>query len=335
MLGSATTFGNTLDDVADDHPDFEIDLGDTVAMDSVSVGDTADAETVYKDVLPFFNRVSASAPIFLVPGNHEQKEAWHLLAPLANSLPVIGTNAQKKYFANPVPDSFYTGDTSTYASLSGDQLKQSYYSFSWGDALFVVIDPYWYTTTKPYVTDPGGGEGDTTGSGDSWDWTLGQTQFNWLKNTLQGSNAKYKFVFAHQMVGGGNISGQSDYGHGGANYANLVEWGGYNENGTTWAWDTERAGWGSQPIHQMMVANGVSAFFHGHDHQYGYEKLDGMVYQSVPSAGFTSNFGDLHHWKRKYYPRTVRFGASPGYCETCSNNSGLHSNQCIFTSVLV
>ena len=34
--------------------------------------------------------------------------------------------------------------------------------------------------TKPYTTTAGGGETDATGSGNRWDWTLGQTQFNWL-----------------------------------------------------------------------------------------------------------------------------------------------------------
>jgi hypothetical protein len=298
MLGNATTWTQTLNDVANDHPDFEIDLGDTVAMDDVSVGDVTEAENVYKFVLPFFNIVSASSPIFLSPGNHEQQEGWHLTASNTggnpqNSLPVLGTNAQNKYFLNPVPNAFYSGDADTYSYLDGDHLRKDYYAWTWGDALFVVIDPFWFSTTKPYVSDPGGGENDTTGSGDSWDWTLGLTQFNWLKTTLQGSDAKYKFVFTHQMAGGGSVTGQADYGHGGANYANLVEWGGYNENGTTLGWDTNRnvAQWGNEPVHQIMKDNGVTAFFHGHDHQYAYEKLDGIVYQAVPSASFTGSFG--------------------------------------------
>ena len=41
----------------------------------------------------------------------------------------------------------------------------------------------------------------------------------------------------------------------------------------------------------MMEANGATAFFHGHDHQMAYEKLDGIVYQSVPSGSFSGNFG--------------------------------------------
>jgi len=300
LLGNESNWNSTLSGVASDEPDFLIDLGDTFAMDngstSVTLGDTAAAEQKYKDQLPFFNIVSASSAIYTVAGNHEQQEAWHLTASNtggnpAVSLPVMGKNAEKKYFLNPSPNSFYAGDTSTYSYLSGDQYKQDYYAWEWGDALFVVISPFWTTTTKPYTTSTGGGETDTTGSGDRWDWTLGLDQFNWLKTTLENSDAPYKFVFAHQLVGGGNFTNQEDYGHGGANHAKYVEWGGYNEDGTTVGWNTERAGWGSQTIHQMMVANSVSAFFHGHDHQYAYEMLDGIVYQAVPSGSFTGSFG--------------------------------------------
>jgi hypothetical protein len=286
LMGDATTWQNVMNDVAADVPDFLIDLGDTVAMRSVSAGDTAGATAAYSYTLPFFDTVGGSSGVYLVPGNHEQKEAWHLQAPLSGSLPVIGTNAQKKYYPMPHPDTFYSGDSSTYSSLDGDQLREDYYAWTWGDALFVVIDPFWYTTTKPYVTDPGGGETDATGSGDSWDWTLGLTQFNWLKTTLANSTAKYKFVFSHQEVGGGDISGQADYGHGGANHAKYCEWGGFNQTGTTYAWSTERSGWGSQTISDTLAANGVSAFFHGHDHQYAYEKIGNVVYQSVPTAGW-------------------------------------------------
>ena len=300
QLGSGTTWQNTLNDIKDDGADFEIDLGDTFAMDngsaSVPLGATATAEQKYKDQLPYFNTISGSSPIYVVPGNHEQQEAWHLTASNtggdpAISLPVMSKNAEKKYFLNPVNDSFYSGDTGTYTYLSGDQLKQDYFAWTWGDALFVVISPFWTTTTKPYTTSTGGGEGDTTGTDDRWDWTLGQTQFNWLKTTLQNSTAKYKFVFAHQIVGGNNATSQVNYGHGGVDSANLVEWGGYNVGGSVWGWDSNRSGWGSQTIHQILVANGVSAFFHGHDHQYAYEKLDGVVYQAVPSGSFTGSFG--------------------------------------------
>ena len=286
VLGSAATWQQTLTNVANDHPDFEIDCGDTFAMDSVTT--VAGAEQAYLYQRQFFDIVGNSAPIFLVVGNHEQQEAWHLddTGNPATSQPVLGVNAEKKYYLNPVPDAFYSGNTDPYSYISGDHLREDYYAWTWGNALFVVIDPYWYTTTKPYT---GGGVGETSdaGSGNRWDWTLGLQQFNWLKQTLQDSTAKYKFVFAHHMVGGA-----SDYGgRGGAVPANLVEWGGYNVGGVTWGWDANRpvSLWGSEPVEQIMVDNHVSAFFHGHDHQYAYEIRDGIVYQSLPAAGFSGN----------------------------------------------
>ena len=40
--------------------------------------------------------------------------------------------------------------------------------------------------------------------------------------------------------------------------------------------------------------NHVSAFIHGHDHQYAYELLDGVVYHSCASGGFTGNGFNLY-----------------------------------------
>jgi hypothetical protein len=44
-----------------------------------------------------------------------------------------------------------------------------------------------------------------------------------------------------------------------------------------------------------MMANGASAYFHGHDHQYVYETRDGIVYQEVPSPSMTgSGFSGIY-----------------------------------------
>ncbi len=287
LLGNAATWQQTMNNIAMDHPDFEIDCGDTFAMDNVNT--IIGAEQAYLYQRHFFDIVGSSAPIFLAVGNHEQQEAWHLddTGAPSTSQPVLGTNAQKKYFPNPIPDMFYSGNTDPYSYLDVNHLREDYYAWTWGDALFVVIDPYWYTTNKPFTGNIGGGESSDVGSGNRWDWTLGQQQFNWLKQALQNSTSKYKFILAHQMTGGA-----SDYGgRGGAVPANLVEWGGYNVGGTAWGWDANRlvSQWGSKPIHQIMVDNNVTAFFHGHDHQYAYEKRDGIVYQSLPAAGFSGN----------------------------------------------
>ncbi len=220
QLGNSTTWTQTMTNVNSDHPDFLIDLGDTFAMDNVTTAGGADSAYLFQR--QFFDLAGHSASIFLAVGNHEQQEGWHLddTGNPATSTPVMGTNAQKKYYLNPVPNGFYSGNSDTYSSLTGDQLHEDYYSWTWGDALFVVIDPYWYTTLKPFAGNTGGGEPEA-GDGDRWHWTLGQTQFNWLKAKLEGSDAKYKFIFAHHMTGGSD-----DYVRGGANPAHICEWGG-------------------------------------------------------------------------------------------------------------
>lgn len=39
------------------------------------------------------------------------------------------------------------------------------------------------------------------------------------------------------------------------------------------------------PIHQLLVQNHVSIVFHGHDHIFAKQDLDGIVYQEVPQPG--------------------------------------------------
>jgi hypothetical protein len=315
LLGTAAQWLQTINNVANDHPDFEIDLGDTFSMDYDSSGaqylvtTQAEADQRYLYQRQFFDVIGNSAPIFISPGNHEQQEGWHLddTGDPATSQPVLAVNAQKKYYPNPVPNAFYSGNSDPYSYIDGDHLREDYYAWTWGDALFVVLDPFWYTTTKPFIGNMGGGETIDTGSGNRWDWTLGSQQFNWFKQVLNGSNAAYKFVFTHHMTGGSDNYG----GRGGAGPANLVEWGGYDVGGSTYNWSTNRpvAQWGSTPVHQMMVAYNVSAFFHGHDHQYGYEVRDGIVYQCLPAAGFSGNgFGS--YTEGGY---TLRALPSPGH----------------------
>jgi len=39
------------------------------------------------------------------------------------------------------------------------------------------------------------------------------------------------------------------------------------------------------PIHQLLITNHVNIVFHGHDHLYAKQDLDGIVYQEVPQPG--------------------------------------------------
>ena len=137
--------------------------------------------------------------------------------------------------------------------------SENYYAYTWGDALFVVLDVYRY-------------DSETSAKPDNWEWTLGQTQYDWLKTTLETSNSKYKFVFAH------HVSGE---GRGGIVQAKKFEWGGYEADGTTYGFTKNRPNM-AKPIHQLFVDNKVNIFFQGHDHLFAHEVMDGIVYQEVP-----------------------------------------------------
>lgn len=183
------------------------------------------------------------------------------------SLEVWTTLARLRFFQNPVPDGFYSGDA-TAEPFVGQ--RASYYAWHWGDALFVVLDPFWFSTGKV--------------NQDPWGLTLGERQYRWLEATLAASAAPFKLVFVHDLVGG--LDGQM---RGGVEAAPFYEWGGRNGDGTP-GFSARRAGWG-QPIHALLVRYGVSAVFHGHDHLYARQALDGVVYQEVPqpSARNTSS----------------------------------------------
>jgi hypothetical protein len=320
LLGNATTWHNTLTNVGNDQRDFHIDLGDSVAMDNGttggSVGSDTDANSAYLTKRNSINTVnnddfahiSHSAPLFLVAGNHEQTEGWHYNGTV-NSLAAWSINARKRYFLNPVPDAFYSGNTDKFDAIEGDQLLENYYAWNWGDALFIVLDPFWYTTTKAENNPPtfGGGEDTGAGNDDRWDWTLGKKQYDWLRSILATSSAKYKFIFMHHPTGGSD-----DYIRGGAIAGRYCEWGGNNEDGTTYAFGTRRAGWYA-PVHQVLAENKVSAVFHGHDHQYVHETRDGVVYQEVPSAGGAGPFSGVYSVGDHGDYNTITILTDPGH----------------------
>ena len=143
----------------------------------------------------------------------------------------------------------------------------AYYSFTGPNQLHIVLDPFTYTTTNPTVA--------------GWEWTLGKTQYDWLKTTLNTSTATHKFIYIHHLLVGDPTS------RGGVEVATFNEWGGNNVDGT-YGFDSKRPGWG-KPVHQLLVENKVSFIFKGHDHLYVKQELDGIIYQTVPQP---SHSGD-------------------------------------------
>ena len=89
---------------------------------------------------------------------------------------------------------------------------------------------------------------------------------------------KYKFVFLHHLIGGKDQAVR-----GGVASATLFEWGGRDLDGED-DFEKHRRGWG-KPIHQLLVDTAVTILFHGHDHMFAKEELDGVIYQLVPQPG--------------------------------------------------
>ena len=227
----ASVYKQTLQKIVSANPAFLIDLGDIFMVDKLADKSETNIKNRYVLMKGYYGMLG-SIPLYFAMGNHDGEVGWDKL---------FTKNYREEYF----PESTY---------------DKNYYSFEKENALFIVLDPYTYTTKKP--------------NNDGWLWTLGKTQYDWLKSILEKSSAKYKFVFIHQLVGGDN------QGRGGIEFAKLYEWGGNNLDGS-YGFDTNRASW-SKPIHQLLVDNGVDIVFKGHDHFYAKQELDGVMYQTVP-----------------------------------------------------
>jgi len=270
-------YAQTLRSVAADQPDFYILMGDDFSVDTLPIVNAQTVAQRYWLQRPYLALVGQSAPLFLVNGNHEQASAANLDGTPEN-VAVWAQNSRNTIFPQPAPDAFYSGNKDLVPHIG---LLRNYFAWTWGDALFVVIDPYWHTN-KPVdnAFENGRNKADqklqeaTRAWRDMWDITLGDNQYHWLEKTLTSSNAKFKFVFAHHVLGTGR---------GGVEQAGFFEWGGRDRRGVD-SFKQCRPNW-SMPIHQLMVKSGVSIFFQGHDHMFAQQELDGVVYQTLPQPG--------------------------------------------------
>ena len=289
---SAGVYQRTLANALADAPDFHVDLGDTFMTEKHDNRENAARQYLAQRF--YFGQLCRSAPLFLVLGNHDgESPRGH--GSEADSLAVWSNQMRKRYFPNPIPDGlglagrdsvepalvlrpsaaearrslappFYTGNATKHPEAG---LLQDYYAWEWGDALFVALDPFWFTQKQ-------------RGRNDNWKHTLGTEQYQWLKRTLETSKARFKFVFIHHLVGGADAQCR-----GGSEAAPFYEWGGRNADKSD-GFKQNRPGW-PEPIHQLLARNRVSIVFHGHDHLYAKQDLDGIVYQEVPQPGNPDN----------------------------------------------
>jgi len=293
----------TMSNIAKQQPDFHILLGDDFSIDPLidkGQANQANVEQIYKTHRNWLGVAGSSVPIYLVNGNHEQAAAYLLDGSKTNPA-VLAGNARNKFYPLPTPGKFYSGDT---YEIPGVGLPRDYYAWTWGDALFLTLDPYWHSkfavdnvagvlapedqtasaiSDTSTVTNKKGGAkaadkpakpagGGAAKVDNLWKVGIGDEQYAWFKKTLETSKAKYKFVFAHHVLGTGR---------GAVEVSTNYEWGGADPKGTS-TFAKERPNW-SLPIHDLMVKNGVQIFFQGHDHIFCTQERDGLIYQSMPN----------------------------------------------------
>lgn len=238
----------TLGNIVKDKPDFLDDLGDTFMVDKYP--NFRDSAKQYDAQRYWFSRLGSQMSVYLCLGNHDGEVGW----PGRGGGDMAAWSREQREANFPVirKSSFY----------SGAPKKGLWYSWNWGDATFIILDPFVATTRK------------TRGDEDGWNWTLGKEQFDWFAQTLKESKSKFKFIFIHHLVGGfGGAEAR-----GGVEAADRFEWGNKEE------FPVKREGW-AEPIHALMVKYGVTAMFHGHDHLYVRQEKDGVVYMEVPQPG--------------------------------------------------
>jgi hypothetical protein len=280
-------YARTLQSIADDSPDLHICMGDDFSIARLNEFTAASVASRYQQQRPFLGIVGRRAPVFLVNGNHEQASLWNYSQKgTPHDATVFAQRARNALFPLPAPDQFYSGNETP---LDGIGLLRDYCAWTWGDALFVILDNYWHS---PVAVDTVLGEDDSKGKRDRdlWGVTIGDAQYAWLKRTLETSRAKFKFVFAHHVLGTSR---------GGVERAGFFEWGDARNL------KRHRPNW-EMPIHQLMAKHGVSIFFQGHDHLFAKQSLDGVVYQTLPVPADPSYaiYNDQHYTTGEKLPNS-------------------------------
>ena len=252
-------YRQSLERVLASQADFHVDLGDTFMTDKYLR--YLEAEPQYLAQRYYFGLIGHSIPVYWVLGNHDGEGPGR--GREGADMGLWSLAQRKRYFPNPVPDDFYSGNLTPHAQAGP---LQDYYAWSWGDGLFVVLDPFWFSPKQR-------GRG-----GDNWNRTLGEQQYRWLVQLLEAKPSRFTFVFIHHLVGG-----QTPEGRGGAEASRFFEWGGREAQGQD-LFGQKRPGWPA-PIHDLLSKRTGVIVFHGHDHFFAHQIRDGVTYQLVPQPG--------------------------------------------------
>ncbi|MBN2197327.1 MAG: metallophosphoesterase [Polyangiaceae bacterium] len=250
-------------DILPSRPDFVIHLGDMLDFHdygfNVPSPSAATTRSGYLNYRRFLGDVLGNAFHFLTIGNWEGESGYFTPEEIERA-----RGPRLLYLPGPRPDTYPEGGSPF----------EDYYAFTWGDALYVVLNVMTYTPTAHLLTstDPGTPE----------DWTLGAAQLDWFERTLANASSKWRFVFIHHTVGGaaGNDV-DATYGRGGGQAARVGE---------------------QAIVHELMMTHAVQVFFYGHDHVFTDMVVDGIHYTLPGSAGAPWKFTTAETGYTDYWP---------------------------------
>jgi Calcineurin-like phosphoesterase len=260
-------------DVTASDPDFVINLGDMVDYHLFGFNepppDSAWSRLAYLNYRRMLSDTIGRAAHFPVIGNWDGENGCNSADEIARS-----RSQRLLYVPGPLPGTY----------PEGGGAGEDYYAFTWGDALFVVLNVMTYTPTCHLLDlDPGRPD----------DWTLGQQQLDWLEQTLARATSRWRFLFIHHAVGGnGGNDLDSAYGRGGGRAAHVGE---------------------QARVHEMMMRHGVQIFFYAHDHVFTDMVVDGIHYTLPGSAGAPWKFTTAETGYTDFWPDSgyARVGVTP------------------------
>jgi hypothetical protein len=249
-------------------PDFVVNLGDMLDFHEYGFNtpppDGSITRAAYLNYRATYGAPLASMPHFAVIGGWDSESGCNTADEIDRS-----RTQRLLYLPGPTPDTYPEGGSPF----------EDYYAFTWGDALFVVLNVYTYTPTC-HLLDTYPGVAD--------DWTLGDAQMEWLRTTLENATSKWRFLLIHHPVGGnGGNDVDSAYGRGGGRAAHVGE---------------------QEIVHELMQEHGVQSFFYGHDHVFTDMIVDNIHYSLPGSAGaiwiFTPDeTGYSYYWPNSGWAR--------------------------------
>lgn len=247
-------------DIQASKPDFMVNLGDMLDFHDFGFNEppptAAWTRLAYLNYRRMLGDTLGHVAHFPVIGNWEGENGSNF------QFQTLRSQSQRLlYLPGPRSDTYPQGGSS----------NQDYYAFTWGDALFVVLNVMSYTPTNHGLADDPGRPDD---------WTLGIQQLEWLNQTLANTTSKWRFLFIHHAVGGaGGNPIDSAYGRGGGRAAYVGE---------------------QALVHSLMRRYGVQIMFYGHDHVFTDMLVDGIHYTLPGSAGapwkFTSEETGYTHY---------------------------------------